>query len=108
MATVSPQPSASSRKVLQLILQRIADLKYQTVADAIGRDESTVSRIVSGDSGVKLQELVPFLDITGFKLVPKDHYCVQLDRWNALVVYAKIGMEHERKVEGPQLEWGEK
>lgn len=76
MAEACPQPSATARKFVQLVLQKVASVKNQAVAEAIGKDESTVSRIVSGESGIKLADLQPFLAALGLKVVGSDQVCI--------------------------------
>lgn len=46
-----------------LIRNRIADLGYERVAQAIGHDASYVSRIVGGQIGIKLSELSALLEV---------------------------------------------
>lgn len=76
MAAECPAPSASARKLVQVVLQKLAKAKNQTVAEAIGKDESTVSRIVSGEVGIKLNDLQPFLGSLGLKVVGADQVCI--------------------------------
>lgn len=76
MAESCTQPDATARKLVQVVLQRLAKAKNQTVAEAIGKDESTVSRIVSGDAGIKLADLAAFLKALGLKVVDANQVCV--------------------------------
>lgn len=57
-------------------MQRLVSVKNQTVADAIGKDQSTVSRIVSGETGIKLDDLQPFLAALNLKVVDGNQVCV--------------------------------
>lgn len=43
---------------------------------AIGKDHSTVSRIASGDAGIKLDDLQAFLGALSLKVVDADQVCV--------------------------------
>lgn len=76
MAEASPVPSASARNLVQLVLQRLARVKNSRVAEAIGKDESQVSRIVAGDSGIKLADLHAFLAALDLKVVERSKVCV--------------------------------
>lgn len=105
MSAQSREPSASARKLLQVILQRVAAVKNEAVAQAIGKDESTVSRIVSGESGIRLEALHPFLAALGLKVVDAKRICIDVEKYNAMLVLAQRAMAQEQKVEGPQLEW---
>lgn len=76
MSELGPQPSASARNLVQVVLQKLAKAKNATVAEAIGKDESTISRIVSGESGIKLADLQPFLAALGLKVVGAEQVCI--------------------------------
>lgn len=76
MSTASTQPSASARRLTQELLRRVAKVKNQTIAEAIGKDESTISRIVSNESGLRLNDLYAFLAVLGLKIVDADQICV--------------------------------
>lgn len=97
--------SENSRRLLQAVLQRIAVVKNQAVADALGVDDSTVSRIVAGDSGVKLIALHAFLDICGLKAVPKSHICIDTDEWRAKEILLRKLMEREINTGGSEVDW---
>ena len=107
MSSACAQPSARARKVVQVILQRVAGVKNQAVGDAIGKDESTVSRIVSGEIGVKLELLEPFLTSLALKIVDANRICIDVEKYNAMLILAKRAIAQEQKIEGPQLEWEE-
>lgn len=61
-----PDPS---RNLESLILRQIAVVGGKAVAAAIDRDESTVSRIVAGDTGIRLDHLGAFLSVLGLAVV---------------------------------------
>lgn len=95
MAEVSTQPSASARKLAQVILQRLATVKNQAVAEAIGKDESTISRIVSGESGIKVSDLQSFLAALSLKCVDVNQYCVPKEEYEAYRTLARIEMSRQ-------------
>lgn len=90
---------------MQAILRAIATVKNQAVADAIGRDDSTVSRIVSGESGVKLDVLQPFLACLGLKVVPFGHICIDAEEWEATRVMARKYIETQHARPSIQVDW---
>lgn len=92
MAESSTQPDASARKLVQVVLQRLAKTKNQAVAEAIGKDESTVSRIVSGDSGIKLSDLQPFLRSLGLKVVDANQVCVDRNVYESYRTLARAAI----------------
>lgn len=95
----SAQPSADARKLAQVVMQRIAKVKNQVLAEAIGKDESTVCRIVSGETGVKVADLQAFFATLGLKVVDANQHCVPREEFEAYRVLAKA------HVNAPQLDW---
>ena len=52
-----------------LILRRMAVVKNDVVGRAIGHDESHVSRIASGERGIRIGEIAAFLGALGLQVV---------------------------------------
>lgn len=102
MAESSQQPSASARKLVQAVLQKVASVKNQAVAEAIGKDESTVSRIVSGEVGIKLNDLHPFLTALGLKVVGANQVCVDREVYESYRTLARAAINDPAK-----LNWDE-
>ena len=102
MSASCPKTSQPSRKLSQLILQRLAGVKNYTVAQAINKDESTVSRIVSGESGIKLDDLENFLGALDLKCVGRNQVCVDREEYAAFRALAARYIEQP-----PKLEWSE-
>jgi hypothetical protein len=69
MPTSSNHPSASHSTLHGLVLQRIAGVKNLTIAAAIGHDEGHVSRITSGERGLRINELEPFFKSLGLRVI---------------------------------------
>lgn len=59
---VSPLESA--------LLRAVASSGQEPVAQAIGKDISTVSRIFAGEGGIRIHDLETFLRSLGYKVVP--------------------------------------
>ena len=59
-------------------MRKVAGVKSKTVAAAIGRDESTVSRIMSNEAGIRLDELELFLKVLGLSVIEADGHIVQM------------------------------
>jgi transcriptional regulator with XRE-family HTH domain len=102
MAESSQTPSAHARKLSQMVMQRIASVKNQAVADAIGKDQSTVSRIVSGETGIKLDDLQPFLAALDLKVVGANQVCVDRDVYESYRTLARAAINDPQK-----LSWDE-
>lgn len=77
-----------------LILRRMAHTKNRKVAEALGCDESTVSRISSGERGIRLDEMEAFLTTLGVAWVEAGTE-VQIppaEEVRALQVFARKGL----------------
>lgn len=99
MAESSPVPSAGARNFVQDVLQRLARVKNSAVAEAIGKDESTVSRVASGELGVKLADLQPFLHALGLKCVDAGRVCVDREVYESYKVLAGKALTEPRSLE---------
>jgi hypothetical protein len=98
MGTASDEPEKQprnlmppGRKLAHELLRRVAKAKNAAIAKAIGKDESTVSRIVSEETGIKLSDLDAFLRAVGMKCVDASQVCVDREvykSWRTLAVTA--------------------
>lgn len=79
-------------------LRRVASVQYEAIADAMGCDKSTVSRMF-GERGIKLGELPLLLGALGWKIVGKDQHCVPRDEFEAYRTLAR------KAIAAPTLEW---
>lgn len=78
------------------ILRKLALMKHDSVAKAIGHDASHVSRIATGERGIRLGELEAFLREMGLVVVEigQDGVTpVPNDELRALKVFAKKGFD---------------
>lgn len=87
---------------MQDILQRHARVKNSTIAEAIGVDESTVSRVASGQAGVKLTDLQAYLRALGLKIVDAGRVCVDRDVYESYKTLATKALTDIKS-----LEWEE-
>lgn len=78
----------------QLLLQQVAEKSQTAVANAIGRDVSTVSRFFLGQGGVHIDELEDLMNSLGLKIIECEGDIVSLPRehFEALRVIAKRGI----------------
>lgn len=63
---------ANNSNIQSLILRRLATVKNATVAKAIGHDEGHISRISSGERGLRIGELDAFFTTLGLRLIECD------------------------------------
>lgn len=72
MAEASVTHQATASNVESLVLRKLAGVKNATVAHAIRHDEGHVSRIASGERGLRLAELGPFMAALGLRVIECD------------------------------------
>lgn len=77
------------------VLRRVAAIKNAVVADAIGHDESHVSRIISGERGLRLHEIEPFLSALGLLVIEHqgEMRTISADEHEALKLLARKGLD---------------
>lgn len=86
--------SETANNLHVLILQKVAERKQSVIAEAIGRDTSTVSRIISCQSGIHIDEIEDFLNVLGLKIIQCDGDTITLPKieYDALRVIARRGI----------------
>lgn len=102
MTTSSGEPTSGARRLSQTVLQRLASVKNQDVGNAIGKDESTVSRIASGELGIKLADLHGFLGALGLKVVDANQVCIDRQIYESYKTLATAALVNPAK-----LNWDE-
>lgn len=70
-------PRVNSRQVLSTRLNRVGG---KALAEAIGKDESTASRILSGERGCTVAEFCRLLDLANLKVVDTGKLCVSREQ----------------------------
>lgn len=98
MSELSPEAKLKSRNFETEALRRVATVQYDAIADALGCDKSTVSRMF-GERGIKLAELPILLEALGWKIVGRDQRCVDKATYDAYRTLARVA------VNAPELEW---
>jgi len=95
---VSPTPDARARKNAALILNAIARTGLRRIAEDIGKDESTVSRMKE----TQIPALAHLLASVGLKVVPAGYQCIDADAYKFL---KRCAIERLQDDEAPRLEW---
>jgi hypothetical protein len=77
-----------------LILHHLSLHTGKEVAAAIGHSESHITRFKTGDAQLKIDELQPFFEAIGLKLIPCDGELVSIskDKYDALKLLAMEGL----------------
>ncbi len=97
---LSAEPTARAREIESLVLQRLVSVGQKNIADAIGVNESTVSRWKEGD----IERWSKVLAILGLQVVPVDAVVVNPNYLRSLETLAELGLRAEKKRPGP-LGW---
>lgn len=84
MADILPFPTEPSRKIAQEVLKRLARLPLAEIAKAIDKDDSTASRLRSGEARLTVGEFASLLAAIGCKVVDKDRVCVDRKTYEAM------------------------
>lgn len=95
--------SENSRKFETLILRKIADIKQVEVAKRLDASETLVSRIISGERRLKLDEIYDFLAAIDFSIIERDGEGVTLTEaeYEALRTLARKGLDDDRRNRRP-------
>lgn len=98
MASVSPLPQDLASKVAHVILRGLARLPLAEISAAIQKDESTASRLRSGESKLTVGEFAALLAAIGCKVVDKDKVCVDPQVFESVVHINMRAMRNEQTV----------
>lgn len=73
------------------LLRRIAMTHQNVIAERTGMSDSQVNRIVSGQSGLTLGKVVPFLHAIGYEVIERegDRVNVPRDEYDAMRTLAR-------------------
>lgn len=102
------QAAAASKRLqgsLQSVAAALAQASLDTLATAIGKDDTQASRIRSGQLGVTVTDFVKLLDAAGLKCVSVDKICVDRAMYEAVVTVNARVMRDEQSVR--RLMWDE-
>ena len=98
MAASSPIPFDLSRKTLQALVRRCARMSVAELGAAIEKDESTASRVRSGEAKLTLEEFSKLLTAIGCKVVDKSKVCVDPQVFESVVHINMRAMRNEQTV----------
>ena len=98
MAASSPIPFDVSRKTLQALVRRCARMSVAELGAAIEKDESTASRVRSGEAKLTLEEFSKLLTAIGCKVVDSKKVCVDPQVFESVVHINMRAMRNEQTV----------
>ena len=78
MPESSPNSLARGSNLSSLILRKVAGVKSVTVATALDHSPDHISRILSCERGLKLNEMQTFFDVLGLSVIESSGQIVQM------------------------------
>lgn len=102
MNKLSIDMSASARNDVSRILQALAKSKNSGIAEHLGVDPSTISRMKNDKKNNGLTEIEMFCELLsclGLKIVPKEYQSIDKSRVEALLVMSKSWMSRIETVD---------
>lgn len=105
MADIVPIPPEDASRQLRMLSQRLAKRSLNDLCGALNKDDSTASRIRSGESKLNLEEFCRLLQFLGLKLVDKNRVCVARETYESLAHIAAKAMRDEQTAR--RLMWDE-
>lgn len=76
---------------LELQIRReISRVGEQAIADKVGRNISSVSKWLSGSTGIPIEMIESLLDALGFSVVPSGYVVIEAKEHDALVELAAL------------------
>ena len=79
----------STSATMRMILRQLAIVHQNTVASAIGSDETHISKFASWERGLRIHQIGPALEVMKLKLVSADEVTLPADELNALQILAR-------------------
>lgn len=76
----------------------LARMSLDAISRAIAKDDSTSSRVRSGEARLTVGELCDLIDAAELKLVSRDRVCVDRKKYEALATLAAAAMSDEETV----------
>lgn len=98
MPTASDSAPAIARKSSQALLRELARMPLESISRALSKDDSTASRVRSGEARITVGEFCDLVDAAGLKLVSFDRVCVDRKKYEALATIAAAAMSDEDSV----------
>ncbi|TCB71600.1 transcriptional regulator [Acinetobacter sp. ANC 4216] len=102
MNKLSIELSASARNDVSRILQALAKGKNSDIAEQLGVDPSTISRMKNDKKNnglTEIETLCELLSCIGLKIVPKEYQSIDKSRVEALLVMSKSWMNRIESVD---------
>lgn len=100
---MSDSQPAITRKSSQVLLRVLARLPLDQLAQALSKDESTASRVRSGEARLTVGEFCELVDTAGLRFVQAGKVCVDREKYEALATLAAAAMADKETIQ--RLVW---
>lgn len=97
-ALSAPQGASASNGVPEpsnpvgILATRLAKLPLETIAHALGCDDTTACKVRSGERSRSVIDLAKLIPVCGLKLVDREKVCVDRATYNAMTLIASKAM----------------
>ena len=95
MAASSPIPLEDASRQLRTLSQRLSKRSLADLCAALNKDDSTASRIRSGESKLTIEEFAKLLPFLGLKLVDAKRVCVDRETYESMAHMVSKAMRDE-------------
>lgn len=85
----------SARTVHRPFMSALARMPLDSIAEAIGKDESVASRVRSGEARLTVAEMCALIASAGLKVVSVDQVCVKRDKLGAMTTLLAAAFSDE-------------
>lgn len=99
MSEVSVAGSESSLRKDGVIAERLRSAKRTATANALGKSDSWVDKVLNGECGVMLSDVQALMDVLHLKPVDKNKVCVDKEIYMSLKSIAGAALEAPQKLE---------
>jgi hypothetical protein len=76
IVTSFPTSGVTTESPRNIVADRLRNAKREAIEAALGKGESWCTKLLAGDSGVRLVDLPALLNELGLKVIDKTKYCV--------------------------------
>lgn len=109
MGASLPEATADTSKrtqaALRMVARSMSATSLEALADAIGKDDSTASRVRSEEARVSISDAVRLICAAGLKVVSAEKVCVDRALYEAMATIASAAMADQQVAR--RLTWDE-
>jgi len=99
MSTAYETTPADALRKDGAVAERLRNTKRTATANALGKSDSWVDKVLGSECGVMLHDIQPLLDALNLKAVDKNKVCVDKDIYLSLKSIAGAALEAPQKLQ---------